>query len=641
MSQQPRVLIELGEELRRAAARELGAATQRELETATVRRGRGRRLGTGPFVAGLALASAMAVALVAVLTIGHRHPAPGPAGPGHGAAASRGEILDRGGRVLVGSRRATDIEIDPARLPIALTVARAARLTHPPAADQRVYDAVAHVLGISTRPRTCWVSGRTHRLAPIACQVAETVVHRPVGNVTVGREVSGRVRALTHRLPGVEQVTVRVTSYPHGDLAAQVLGEVGPITAAELRDPRFHGLPADALVGQTGLESYYDRYLEGRAGRPGDTLQTSLDLGLEQSAQSAMAAAVAHRGSARAGAFVAMNPENGQVYAIGSLPSYNANLFTRPITSSAYRALTTRAADAPLMDRAASGLYPVGAPFEPITALAALESGRWPVGATYNDAGQFCLDGRLCYHNQGRAAYGALNLVAALRVSDSIFFADLGRLMNANPASDPQGGELQQWARLLGLGRSTGIDLAYESSGSIPDPRDLHSRWNVADNVDLALGQGGLQATPLQLAVAYAAIANGGSVVRPHLATAIESPNGGQVITRIDPPPVRHLALDPADLRAVRQGLRASASAPGGSAAPAVAALGKPAYGMVGATSTGRGMGPAWFAGYVPASATSRPIVVVVTLENDGSAASAGLVARQILQGWYRGAASR
>ncbi|HEY5317241.1 MAG TPA: penicillin-binding transpeptidase domain-containing protein, partial [Solirubrobacteraceae bacterium] len=556
MTERPRVLQELGDELDRAAGRVL-----------TGKRRRFGTLGVGSAMAGLAVASALAVAAVAILLIGHRHP--GQTGRRTAATSvPRGEIVDRDGNVLVGHRRGIDIQIVPADLPVPIRGHSLPALLTPPAADQQIYDRLAQVLRISTRARACEVTGRHAQLTPVACDVARAAYLLPDANVTIASDVRPAVgHALAGSLPGVTEATVYLNSYPHGDLAAQLLGYVGPITPAQLRESQFGGLPANAVVGQTGLEAFYDRYLRRR-----DKLETSLDLRLEQVGQASLARSISHNAPANAGgAFVAMDPQNGQVYAMGSLPAYNPTVFTKPISDREYERLFGSGTNSPQVDRATDGLYPTGSTFKPITALAALESGAWNLGETYDDTGEYCFTRGSCLHNSGKAAYGVVNMTDALRVSDGDFFYDLGAKLNVNPTTHRQGGALQQWARLFGIGQGTGIDLPYAASGNLPTPawraklsaQELryeqrhHSRcctitrpgpWTVSDNVNLAVGQGELQVTPLQLAVAYAAIANGGAVVHPHIATKVVNAAGREVLEMIDPPPARHISIDAQDL---------------------------------------------------------------------------------------------
>src|SRR5205823_2820301 len=230
-------------------------------------------------------------------------------------------------------------------------------------------------------------------------------------------------------------------------------------------------------VGQAGIEYSYDRYLRGqnganrvqvdatgsvrrelasRAPKSGRRLRLTLDYGVQQTAQSAMAG--------RHGGFVAMDIKNGEIRALGSSPSFDPNVFSKQIKQSDYSRLTSAANGAPLFNRAIQGGYPTGSTFKPITSVAALESGVTGIDTPYTDGGSFSLPGGLVLHNAGNAAYGTLALRRALQVSSDVFFYHLGAELNG--AGDGQ--RLQHWAFTLGIGRTTGIDLPGEQPGLLP-----------------------------------------------------------------------------------------------------------------------------------------------------------------------------
>ncbi|HEY5395186.1 MAG TPA: penicillin-binding transpeptidase domain-containing protein [Trebonia sp.] len=488
---------------------------------------------------------------------------------------------------------------------------------------------------------------------------------------------------------GVRGRRLRVRTYPLGELAAQALGTVGPVDAAELRRQPAHGGSLGAVIGQAGLEAAYDPYLGA-----GDTLRLSLDARLQAAGQRALRTSMAAN-HAPGGAFVAMNPDNGAVYAMGSLPSYDPSVFTGNLTQAKYDQLINPTSGDPLLDRAIQSAGPIGSTFKPITATAALQSGQWSIDSMFDDTGQYCVGtggAQQCRHNSGHAVDGSLNLVNALRVSSDDFFYNLGALTNsADPATHPNGGPLDQWAGAFGIGRPTGIDLPAEVSGTLPTPvwrahrnrleaecesatgpfrytngQTVSARrlkgyrrspqrapggcgiadgtnrpWSIGDNESLAVGQGDLQVTPLQLAVAYAGLANGGTIVRPHLGEAIESPTGA-VLRRIDPAPLRHLAIDPLYLETIRQGLREAASQPGGTSADVMGNFREQVYGETGTAQYTNQPDYAWYACFVPATATSKPIVVVVHVEKGGFGdVAAAPVARQILSQWFFGKAGK
>jgi penicillin-binding protein 2 len=606
--------------------------------------------------------------------------------------APRGEIFDRNGNVLVDNTQELDVEIAPADLPVKLTQFDIGR---PPPADQAVYRRLAHTLGISTRPAPCKIDAKvlghwfgTLRVAQIPCAVDQQLVTTPYADVRIKRDVGSDVQYYIaerqDQFPGVQVQHIYVRRYPLHDLAAQLFGTIGPITPREVTEPRYKGVPQTDYVGQSGLEWYYNHYLQGTDGtqrfqvnaygdftnnlpgtspRAGDALKLSLDMNLQRAGQQALQQSISSDPPSTAGSFVAMNPDNGQIYAMGSLPTFDPNIFAKPLSYQAYQQLNNASSGYPLLNRAIQSAGPTGSTFKPITATAALQSGAWSLGETYDDTGQFCISGQ-CRRNAGGAANGVLDLVNAIRVSDDVFFYNLGALTNADPIAHPQGGALQQWARWYGIGSATGVDVGGDTAGTLPTPawRDQRNRqeaacdrrhhlppggcgladgtnrpWSIGDNINLAVGQGDVQVTPLQLAVAYATIANGGTVVRPHVADAVVTADG-TVLQKIDPPPLRHLTIDAANLDAIRQGLHDAAQAPGGTSFDVFGNFPETVYGKTGTAQYTNQQDYAWYVCFVPDWATNKPILVAVHVEQGGfGAVAAAPVARQILSQWFFG----
>ncbi|MGI8412702.1 MAG: penicillin-binding protein 2 [Solirubrobacteraceae bacterium] len=615
--------------------------------------------------------------------------------------APRGQIVDRSGNVLVDSTIALAVRISPDALPVVLPESAVKRPLPPtPRRDVTVYRRLAGVLRMSTKPISCAVAGHgIARLSPIGCDVAQQHAQLPYADVTIKSPVTPAVQYyLAERqdqFPGVSVQQVFARSYPLKRVAAQLFGTVGPISCispstpsnCELHQAHFRGVSQNAVVGQSGLEYYYDHYLSGEDGaqyiqvdahgqpkgtlpatkpKPGYTLQLSLDVGLQKAGEQALQQAIASNPPANGGSFVALDPDNGEVLAMGSNPSFDPNRFVKPQSKAAYAQLNNPASNFPLINRAIQSAGPVGSTFKPITATAALQSGAWSLSDTFDDTGQFCI-GTQCRHNAGGAVYGPLDLVNAIRVSSDDFFYNLGRATNTDPTLHPNGGALQHWARLYGIGRPTGIDLGGEVRGNLPSPRwrakvdrleleceqgtgpyagkGTHSScgiadgrpWAVGDNMSLGIGQGDVQTTPLQLAVAYSAIANGGTIVRPHLGLGVDQPDG-TLARRIDPPPARHINIAPQNLDAIRQGLRGAASQPGGTSVDVFGNFPEQVYGKTGTAQYNGQSDYSWYACFVPRSATTTPIVVVVTVQQGGfGAAAAAPAARQILSQWFFG----
>ena len=399
----------------------------------------------------------------------------------------------------------------------------------------------------------------------------------------------------------------------------------------------------NAVIGQSGLEYEYDSYL-----RAGDTLHLSISSALQRAGQHSLAHAIATNPGASGGAFVAMNPENGQILAMGSNPTFDPTDFTHPMTEAYYKSKYGPNSGDPQFNRAIASAGPVGSVFTPLTAIAALQSGAWRVDQSYDDTGQFCFPNTtLCLRNSGNAAYGVVNVTDAIRTSDDGLFYDLEVRLNADPVTHPNGGALQRWARAFGIGQATGVDLPGEASGALPSPSYLrllakeetqcenatgpykgHPRhpasqggcgisnaqsadWTVGDNVNTAVGQGDVQVTPLQLAVAYAALANGGTVVTPHVGASVTAAGGA---TRHDDRPARrrdtsgstHARWPPS-----APGCARPCRHPGGAARDVFGSFPEQVYGRTGTAQHNGQQDYAWFAGYVPASATRHAVVVV------------------------------
>jgi penicillin-binding protein 2 len=608
--------------------------------------------------------------------------------------APRGQIIDRSGTVLVDSKPVPAVLITPPDLPVPLTNAL---LAHPPARDMALYRRLARVLGLSNRPQRCPIAGarvlrlpRNLRLPLIACIVDQRYALLPYANVMIKTDVPPDVQYYLQerqdQFPGVRVQQIWLRVYPLGDVASQLFGTVGPINALELKDPRYRGVSQNAIVGQSGLEWSYDRYLRGIDGvekvqvdalgrfrgdlipmQPihGHSLKLSVDINLQRAGEAALQDAINNNPPASAGAFVAINPQDGEVYAMGSLPSFNPNIFTKPVPESVYQQLNNANSGYPLINRAYQSAYPTGSTFKGITATAALNSGAWSLGDTYDDTGVYSNGPTDQRHNAGHASYGVLDIVSAIKVSSDDFFYNLGRLMN-DPA--PSGGALQHWAHKLGIGRPTGIDLGGENPGILPSPtwragrdrlelqceqgvgpfkgKGKHTScgiadgrpWSVGDNENLAVGQGDLEATPLQLAVAYSALENGGTIVTPHLGLEIDDVDG-TLLQKIDPPPARSVKMDATYRQAVLEGLREAASQPGGTSADVFAGFPEAVYGKTGTAERQPQADQSWYVCFVPNWATNKPILVVVTVEQGGFGAQAAApAAREILSQWFFGA---
>jgi penicillin-binding protein 2 len=633
-------------------------------------------------------------------------------------AAPRGEVLDASGTPLIDSVKTLAVQISPEDLPSPVSLDKLATLEHPPRPDAIVYNRLARVLGLSSKRHPCTLhmaKPNVFRLSRVACSVGQQVTLQSYADVTVrsGAVVTRIMQdylAENQRLfPGVEVQKVYVTHYPFKTLAAQVLGTVGPINAAELKAKSYQGAARTDIVGQSGLEAEYDSFLRGKDGRQqvqvnalnqptgdlrtyqpvgGHDLKLSLNAPLQRVGEQALAESMSANDSP-GGSFVAMNPDTGTVYAMGSLPTFDPSIFTGNLSQSKYEQLTNPNSGDALLNRATQSAGPTGSTFKPITSVAALSSGEWTTGDEFDDTGQFCVGtggAQQCRHNAGNAVDGSLDLTNALRVSSDDFFYNLGAKLNVDPSKAPTGGPLDQWAYKFGIGRDTDVDLPNEAIGTLPSPAWRQGRnkleaecdnatgpfrwtdgsktsshhhrgwhrsvkhapggcgiadgtdrpWSIGDNESLAVGQGDVQVTPLQLAVAYSALANGHTVVRPHFGVDVQDQDG-TVLQTINPPPARPIPINPFYRSTILQGLNEAAQTAGGTSDDVMGNFPMKVYGKTGTAQYTNQPDYAWYACFVIDN-TNKPIVVVVHVEKGGFGdIAAAPVARQILSQWFFG----
>jgi penicillin-binding protein 2 len=544
----------------------------------------------------------------------------------------RGEILDRNGEVLVGNRTVMTLQLRPSDLP------------NDPEQRRAVLRRLGNLLGLSQRE----IQQRV-RATP---QYAGYPVVLKQG---LDRRVLFYLLEHQERFPGVSAERTYVRSYKQGSLAAHILGIVGQVSPRQLKRPAYSGVAPGDVIGQSGVEYGYDRFLRGTAGteriqvdalgrprgqlgsrpaRAGDSLRLTLDAGLQEVGEEALSA------KGLPSAFVAMNVNTGAILGMGSYPTYDPSFYTRPHTKGEYDAFGNRPGD-PLVNRADQGGYPTGSTFKPITATAALEEGLIGPDTIFNDTGSLDIGG-LVVHNAGGAAYGAIDMSTALQVSSDVYFFSLGLRADASG----KGGQLQDWAFDYGLGRDPDVDIPGASSGLIPTPAwrnrtyqksnnpYIDRPWNQGDNVNLSVGQGDVMVTPLQLARAYAALANGGRLVRPHFGGRIVDVNG-KTVERVKPPPKRRLQISDETRSVILDGLVRAAMEPGGTSYSVMGGFPFPVAGKTGTAERGEGNeDQSWYS--VVAPYPNPQIVVTVTVEHGGfGVESAAPIARTILEKYF------
>lgn len=550
--------------------------------------------------------------------------------------APRGDILDRDGKVLVENRSDLALQITPQDLP------------KRPAERAALLRRLGEVVGITPQQ--------------IEAKLAEQEVRLPNSPAIIRQGLGSQklfyLRENRTRFPGVNVERIFVRDYRQSSLAAHLLGNVGEVNAKQLEEPRYQTLQQGDVVGQSGIEYEYDRFLRGRPGeqrlqfdalgrpkgqlgntpaRAGENVRLTIDSDLQATGEAALGS------FGLPGAFVAMDVETGEVLALGSTPSFDPTFYTKPHTQAEYKAFADRKDD-PFTDRATQSGYPTGSTFKAITATAALEDGLITPEEIVDDTGALKVD-TITFKNAGDAVNGPINMSDALKVSSDVYFYKLG----LEAPTEGNHGAIQDWARKLGLGEPTGIDLPDESTGLVPTPvwrnkafrnRDpdcslcIDRPWTAGDNINLSVGQGDLQADPLQMAVAYAAIANGGTVLRPHLAERVESVTG-EVLQEVRPAPKRNVDISKDTQSTILGGLSRAAQEPGGTSYPV---FGNFPIGVAGKTGTAeRGELPdqSWYMALAPYP--NPKIVVAVTVERGGFGVnSAAPIAARMLESYFK-----
>jgi penicillin-binding protein 2 len=494
--------------------------------------------------------------------------------------APRGAILDRNGRRLVDNRATTAAQLWTADLP----------KTWP--AERRELRALSRILQV-----------------PVGQILAEMKKRAgdPVTPVTVKTGISeAQVRYLyEHKddFPGLRIANSFVRSYPHGTLAAQLLGYVTEISPWQLQHSTS-SVQAGDKIGQAGVESAFDGYLRGVPGqqtlrvdslgvphgefkptlnpRPGSPIRLTIDVNLQRAAEEALQFGIqTARNSecigcwnADGGAIVALDPNDGSVLAMASSPTFNPAVYSGRVTTKKLAAQgltpsTAKGRNYPALDRALQVGYPPGSTFKPVTALAALEEHLITPYSTLPCTGVYYSPhdrSHQPFRNWDPFVSQQMNLPTALAASCDTYFYQLGDQFYSRPAEE--GHPLQLWASRFGFGQPSGIDVGSETNGLLPTPEwrlrtftkktdpccwRVDRLWKPGDSIQLAIGQKDLLVTPLQMARFYALVANGGKLVTPHLLLSVDQP-GGAAPHPAAPQPQK-IDIDPNALSVVRQGL--------------------------------------------------------------------------------------
>jgi len=499
----------------------------------------------------------------------------------------------------------------------------------------------------------------------VRAKVEERLQSDPLTPVTIDTGV-GELRTaylMEHQgeFPGVQITETYLRNYEQGNLAAQILGHVGEISSDQLKDKADQGYAAGDRIGQTGIEAVYDNYLRGVRGQgrvfvdalgritserefsqlpeAGDNIRLTLDVDLQRAAEDALnfGIGLAHEQgewAADGGAIVAMDVDTGEILALASNPTFDPQVYVGRVDEKDLANLAKRSANYPQLNRAIAGGYPPGSTFKPFVALAALETGVLSPSEMIQCTGKEVIDGQT-FMNWDPYKNEPMTVSTALANSCDTFFYNVALRFYERKDSP-----LQRWSRTMGFGSGTGIDLGPESKGLVPTPAwrrktfktEIDRIWTSGDSVQLAIGQGDLLVSPLQMTRGYAMIANGGKLVEPHLVKSVEEPrNEGEppvVLRPYTPKPPRDLDIDPYALSVVQGALYDATHASYGTSQ---SVFGSFPVGIAGKTGTAekyvelpgyQGVrDQSWWCGYGPYEAPE--IAVCALIENGGHGGTA------------------
>ncbi|MEA3337274.1 MAG: penicillin-binding protein 2 [Chloroflexota bacterium] len=499
----------------------------------------------------------------------------------------------------------------------------------------------------------------------------------------VDREIAFSVAEQSHLLPGVSLEIEPVRDYLNGTLTSHLLGYMGPVPQEYVASYEEEGYRANDQVGLAGLEFTYEKALRGKDGQrnievdvngrevrtvgdifpsaSGNNLVLTLDVELQKLMEDALLQGL-KEAKADTGVAIAMDPRNGEVLGLVSLPTYDNNLFAQGIELEDYQVLIEDKRR-PLVNHAISGLYPPGSTFKIVAAGGALEEGVVTERTRLGDSFDGTVDGItwvsnrffpddprfaqpfFCWIHEYKTGHYQVNIREALAVScDTYFYQISGGFAKTFEGLGID--SLIDYTEAYGFGSPTGIDLPGENAGLVPSPRwkrlTYAETWSAGDTYNMSIGQGAMLSTPLQVLNATAAVANGGLLYRPQIVSRIED-TGGNVVEEFEPELIRELPIEPDYVNVIREGMWGAVNFPNGTAKDLVV----PGVQVAGKTGTAEFWDPeigflrnnrlpthGWFTAFAPYEDPEIAIVVFVYGGGEGSL-TAMPVAEAILRGYF------
>jgi penicillin-binding protein 2 len=562
----------------------------------------------------------------------------------------RGTIVDRNGRVLVRNVASTAVVLWPANLP------------RGSGRDTEVRE-LGKILDIPFwKLRREIRSHQNDPLTPVTLKVA------------VSPEVIAYLEEHKSEFPGVDLKQTYLRSYPAEEHLAQVLGYVSEISAGQLKRMRKEGYVLGDRIGQSGVEAAFDTYLRGEAGiaelrvdslgrpkseltltrapKPGDNLRLTIDISLQRAAERALQHGIARAHAdgawaANGGSIVALDPNNGDVLAMASYPTFRPSIYTgrddeklKPLLD----AETARRENYPGLNRATAAIYPPGSTFKPITALAALQEHLVDQYSLLPCTGSYRVEGVTgadqVFNNWDLTVDRPMGMSEAIAASCDTYFYRLGTMFYDLPPE--RGHPLQAWASRFGIGALTGVDIGPEAKGILPTPEwreatytnEIDRLWKPGDSIQLTIGQKDVAVTPLQMARFFALVANGGKLVTPHVVSTVEKAGGQNaaptVVKSFQPAPPQDSGTDPTAIEVMQGALYDATHASYGTASSVFGSFAIPVAGKTGTAekvvqlpgySYPLLLDQSWWCGYAPAD--SPTITLCAVIENGGHGGTA------------------
>jgi len=557
--------------------------------------------------------------------------------------APRGVLFDRNGIVIARNRPSFVVQIVPMQIedPTA-EIAELAQLLGIRADD--VWRRLLHQNGVAYRDFSSLASAIP--LGPI--NIADDLTPAEVGTFSERSE----------RFPGMSVELVPVRDYPHHTLGSHFLGYVGQITEGEFKTRKSKGYGANDIVGKEGLEYTHDQWLRGRSGgrrikvnsageavamvgnfaaTPGNDLALNIDWRLQRDAETAVAeqiCAIAKRNGHRiGGSAIVEDPNSGAILALVSQPNIDPNDFAAGISEKRYSAYLHDPLRS-LFNRAISGAYPTGSTFKMITSSAALATGLMNADSTRFCGGAFDLNGYVFYDDRA-GGHGSLTITQGIAQSCDVFFYQLGHELGID--------RIDKYAGAYGIGKRTGVDLPGETTGTLPSPkwkeRLYKDVWYAGDTVSVSIGQGYLEASPIQMLKVVSAVANGGTLYAPQLVSEIRDQHG-RAIKHFPAINQGQVPVSETDLAIVRQGMLGAIESDYGTAHNVYI----PGFHYAGKTGTAEnvptvdnpsGRNHAWFVCFAPYDHPKIAVVVFMDESGGFGAVNAAPVAQAIVKSYF------